>query len=616
MTMKRSAFYLPLLLGLLFAGPAAAQIVSRMEPGNWWTGMKTDRIEVMFQGERIADAQVSLDAPASEILAVTRTDNPNYLFVEICIGEEQRPGTLRFDFRQGRRRQQVGFPLCERDTLRTLHRGYDTSDVIYLLMPDRFVDGDPSNNTVEGMADRLDRSAPNGRHGGDLQGMIDKLDYLAALGVTAVWSTPLWEMNHDKGSYHGYAATDFYRIDARYGSNELYRRFVAEAHKRGIKVLIDLVPNHCSISHPWLTDLPAADWVHPQTSGRTLAIPAWTDPHASESDYRLNKDGWFTRFMPDLNQSNPHLLRYLTQNAIWWVEYAGLDAIRVDTYPYCERDEAAKWTRAIREEYPAINIVGECWQNHPATVAYWQTGARNFDGYDSQLPSVMDFPLMDAMHEAFGGGRSRGVNKLYNILSQDYLYPDPQALLVFADNHDTQRIASAVGRDPDLYKAALGFLLTTRGTPQLYYGSEVMLDSEKEGIYTDNANRKKIEGSWPGDPRDAFTRAGRTELENDIFDYVSALLNWRKGSQAVCYGTLRHFKPRGNSYVYFRCTEQERVLVGVNLSDRPEPLDCQRFAEMLDGYRTGTDVVTGESYPELGRIILRPKSTTIIELKK
>jgi len=611
--MRRMAL---ILLILCIALTGNAQLVGKIEPANWWAGMRTSTVELLVYGHDIRDSKVSLSPGRTKIVRVDNATSPNYLFVTLAVGD--RPEALDMTFAKGDRKQTVPWQVLPRDN--APHKGFDSGDVIYLLMPDRFANGDVSNDSAPGMIEKADRNDPGGRHGGDIQGIIGHLDYLRDLGVTTLWSTPLWEANTPKNSYHGYASTDLYNIDPRYGSNDLYKRMVAECHKRGLKAIIDLVPNHCSVSHPWVKDRPEADWIHPAPApgdSRTLAISAWTDPYVSKSDFTANKDGWFTPLMADLNQNDDHLLRYLTQNAIWWVEYAGLDGIRVDTYPYCEKSKIALWTKALTDEYPTINIVGECWQSQPSSVAYWQKDAYNKDGFNSCLPAVMDFPLMEAMQEAFAPGETakKGMNKLYATLAQDYLYANPKNIMVFADNHDTERFASLIGKDPQLFKAAFGFLLTTRGIPQIYSGSEVFSNSDTEGIYTSNANRKDMLGGWPGDPRSQFTQEGRTEIENDIFSYLRTVLNWRKESSAVKYGKLLHFKPQDGTYVYFRYDDRQGVMVIVNPSEKDIDVPVQRYSEVLSGYTKGRDIVSGASVP-LDKITARAKSTTIIELYK
>ena len=607
----------------LFIGMASslfAAEITKVEPANWWVGMKDTKVELLVYGKDLCGASVELEADDVQLLSVENGNSPDYLFVTLDIGKNQRPGNIELRFKKGYFSKKLSYELKARNENSAMRKGFDNSDVLYLIMPDRFANGDKSNDTTSGTIEAADRNNPNGRHGGDIAGIISKLDYLQQLGVTTIWPTPLWESNHVKNTYHGYACTDFYNIDARYGNNELYRQLADECHKRGMKLVMDVVPNHCSVSHPWMKNLPLTDWVHPvpDTSTRTLAITAWNDPYVSKRDFDLNRNGWFSPLMPDMNQSNEKVLRYLAQNAIWWIEYAGLDGLRVDTYPYCERSEVAKWTKAITNEYPNLNIVGEVWQPTASAVAYWQKDAKNHDGYNSYLPCVMDFPLMNAMQEAFSvstPNRARHLNKLYTSLAQDYLYPYPDNIMTFADNHDTERFATSIGKDVELYKSAMGFLLTTRGIPQLYYGTELMMNGDVEGIYTSNTNRKEMNGGWERDARNVFTAKGRTTEENEVFNYVSKLLNWRKQTSVVQHGKLMHFKPQDGIYVYFRYDDSDCVMVAINGNDTDKTLDTARFAEMLQGYTKGMNVETDETYNQLSTLVLKKKSTLILQLK-
>lgn len=614
----RHLFSALLLLSALLSSNAAE--VTKVEPPNWWTGMNSDELQLMIYGKDLNGSKVGIIATDVSITEVADADSPDYLFVTLKIGKNQKPGLINLNLKKNGKSIDIPYELKERTSGAEMRTGFDSSDVIYLIMPDRFANGDETNDSVEGMEEQSNRNNPNGRHGGDIQGIISKLDYLKDLGVSTIWPTPLWESNHTKNSYHGYACTDYYKIDSRYGDNSLYKELASECHKRGIKLIMDVVPNHCSVSHPWMKNLPMADWIHPapEAPGRTLAISAWNDPYVSELDFDLNRSGWFSALMPDMNQSNPKVLRYLIQNTIWWIEYANLDGLRVDTYPYCERGDIAKWTKALTDEYPKMNIVGEIWQPSASSIAYWQKDAHNADGYDSGLPCVMDFPLMDAMKSAFSAentNRARHLNKIYTSLAQDYLYPHPDNIMIFADNHDTERFASLIGRDPELYKSAFGFLLTTRGIPQIYYGSEIMMDSSKVGIYTSNANRKDMPGGWKNDVTDVFTFTNQNETASDIFLHMKKLLNWRKQTPVVQNGKLMHFKPKDGTYVYFRYNDSECVMVAVNCNDEDVSLDPSRFSERLKGFNRGIDIMTGNEISLRMPIPLKKKTTTILQLK-
>jgi glycosidase len=601
---------------------ANAALVGKIEPQFWWTGMKQQSLELLVYGNNLKGTQVSISKGDTRISSVEDADNPDYLFVTLEIRPKQQPGKLELTFTKGAEKQVVSYDLYERKSNSALRKGFDQSDVIYLIMSDRFSNGDPSNDNTTDTQEKSDRNNPNTRHGGDISGIVSRLDYLKELGITAVWPTPLLTSDQSKNSYHGYACTDFYSVDPRYGSNKLYRQLAIECHNRGLKLIMDMVPNHCGISHLWVKNPPTKDWIHPvpESSSRTLSIPVWTDPHASEIDCHQNKDGWFSPLMPDLNQNNEKVLRYFTQNSIWWIEYAGLDGLRVDTYPYCEKSKIAEWTQSIMDEYPNLNIVGEVWQPQSSSVAYWQKDANNQDHFNSHLPCVMDFPLMDAMVEAFNASennRGNAVHNLYAVLAQDYLYPNPNNIMTFAENHDTERFSTLIGKDQNLYQAAFAFLLTIRGIPQIYYGSEIMMNSDKEGIYTNNANRKEMPGGWAEDSRNVFSHDGRLPIENEMHDYFSKLLNWRKHTPVVQTGMLKHFKPKDGVYTYFRYNNAgECVMVMLNTSNEAKEVDTQRFREIMGNYQSGVEVISGERTENLKSISIKPKSACILELKR
>ncbi|HEX7905503.1 MAG TPA: glycoside hydrolase family 13 protein [Chitinophagaceae bacterium] len=617
----KSCFYvfrsLVIILALLVAEKAFSQIsVHKIEPAFWWIGMKNKQVQLMVYGNNIKGATVKVMSSGVKVLNVQDGDSPNYLFVTILVPPTTPAGKIQFQFEKNNSRSSWLYELKKRKKDAAERKGFNQSDVVYLIMPDRFVNGDSSNDQLAPMSEKLNRKKANGRHGGDLSGIIGKLDYLKQLGVTTIWNTPLWEDNADVNSYHGYAATDFYNIDPRYGSNEQYALLSKECHRLNMKLIMDVVPNHCSVYHPWMKDLPTKDWVHvlPENYKRSLSISAWTDPYVSNIDFVSNKDGWFTEKMPDLNQDNNKVWTYLVQNTIWWIEFAGLDGLRVDTYPYSDKKKIADWTKAIMTEYPSLNIVGEIWQPNSSSVAYWQKNANNADHYNSNLPCVMDFPLIDQMWEAFDADsvkREKGIRKLYTILGMDYLYPDRNNIMTFLDNHDTERFASAIEKDKDLFKMALTFLLTTRGIPQIYSGTEIM----QEGQVSNSTNRNDFPGGWQGDARNAFSKTGRTAVENEVFDYLNKLLLWRKNTPAIWSGKLMHFKPESNLYVYFRYNENSRFMVILNTSTSPKTINTSRYKEMLNGYSSGRDVITGYHLNDLTTITIAAKTAIVIELK-
>ena len=595
------------------------QTLDHADPPLWWTGMKNPELMLTLHGDNIGTLEPNINYPGVVIHTVTRTSNPNYLFVNLRFDENAQPGTLLINM-MSKKKTIISHPyeLRARKTGSAERAGFGPADVVYLLMPDRFSNGDISNDSKEELSEKANRSNPDGRHGGDIQGIIDRLDYLNDLGITAIWTTPLLEDNLPQYSYHTYATTDYFKVDARYGTNDDYARLADECHKRGIKLIMDMVPNHCATEHWWMKDLPMADWVHqfPEFTRTNYTIATTTDPHVSEADKMLSEKGWFDVTMADLNQNNPLVINYFKQFAIFWMEFANLDGIRVDTYPYNDKWKIAQWTKAIREEYPDLNLVGECWQHNPAEIAYWQTGVNNYDGYDSYLPVVMDFPLSDALMSApdeDNQGWNGGAMKFYNVFVLDYLYANSNYLMTFIDNHDMPRFSTQMGFDQGKYKLALTHLLTARGIPQIYYGTEIMMGGDKNK--GDGDIRQDFPGGWPGDQRNAFTSAGRTDKENEAFNYMRSLLKYRKENSVLHDGRMVHFIPRDNVYVYFRMNEEKTVMVVLNNSSEKKVLDVARFDECLKGKSAGKDIIKGTQL-SMNDWTLDAKSAWVVELEK
>ena len=617
----RSVPALVLLAALLAPSAARAQSAAptsqaelRVEPGFWWTGMVHDELQVMLHGPDVGHARVAMvPYPGVTLDRVTAVDSPNYLFLHLTVGDAAAPGMLSFTLDGPGGVRPLAYELRPRTRAPGSYaQGFSSEDVIYLMMPDRFANGDPSNDTVPGMREAADRQNPNGRHGGDFAGVRDRLGYLDDLGMTAVWFTPTFEndMTPEYGAYHGYAATDLYATDPRFGTTEEYVALVEAAHGRGMKVIMDMIHNHVGDQHWWMGDLPTPDWVHDwdEVGQTNFTGHAVVDPYASEADRRQAVDGWFVREMPDLNQENPLLAQYLLQNTVWWIEHAGIDGIRMDTYYYADKDYMARWAAHVLNEYPDFNIVGEAWMFSVPHEAYWQDGFRGYhDGYDSNLPSVTDFQLAYAMREAPDGG----LFKVYEVLSQDFAYPDPNGLVTFFDNHDLDR---AYGSDLDALRLGLTLQLTTRGIPQVYYGTEIaMPNGERTG--GDGYKRMDMPGGWPGDPRDAFTPAGRTATEQAAFEFTRALATWRKTADVVHHGRLTQFIPRDDVYVYFRWDDDDTVMVVLSATDEPRTLDLARFAERIGGHTSGRDVVTGETV-RLGSSMEVPgRAAMVLELE-
>ncbi len=608
--MKKYFPLLPFLFSLAFGQPL-------VEPPSWWVGMHNPSLQLLVHAENISATQARLAYPGVSLQQSLRLANPNYLLLDLRIEPHTKPGSFPICFvKAGDTLATYDYLLHARKRAPETCPGFGPADVLYLLYPDRFANGDSTNDKVVGMHDQTGRERPDGRHGGDLQGIMDHAAYLEKLGVTALWLNPVQTNDMQNTSYHGYAITDHYHIDPRLGSNELMRALVDTFHRKNIKIVMDVVLNHCGSMHHLMQDLPAADWINqwPDYTQSSFRISALSDPYAAPSDQQKMAAGWFASVMPDLNQHNPLVLNYMTQNCIWWIEYAGLDGLRLDTQPFSFKEGVAEWARRIRQEYPQINLLGEVWQYSPAQTAYWQADARNADGYNSYMPSVTDFQLHDALKTAFGeeDGWEMGMSKLYLLLGQDFVYPRPGMLLTFADNHDATRFYSAIGEDFAQWKMAMAFLLTTRGIPCLYYGTELLMTGLKEKGDADL--RKDFPGGWPGDERDAFTAEGRTAEENEAFDFLQKLLSWRKEHPVLHQGKLQHYMPESGLYVYFRYDDSERVMVLLNNTMEAKEVDLGRFSASLKGCVGAEDVLSGEKWTELKKMNLSAKSVRVLSL--
>ena len=606
-----------IILLLLFSIPAFAQI-ERVEPPFWYAGMNLSSVQIMFYGKNIAEYDVSVSNNIA-IENIKKTENPNYVFVTIDT-KNAATSELTFSFKiKNKVAFTKNYELKARRENSKYRKSYDSSDMIYLIMSDRFANGNPNNDSTNDTYEKGDRKNPGGRHGGDIEGIINHLDYIKELGATAVYPTPICEDNDKQYSYHGYGQSDVYKIDPRFGTNEDYVRLSAELHKRGMKNIMDYVTNHWGWQHWMYKDLPTYDWVHqfPGYSQSNYRMTTQFDPNASQIDAKNCMDGWFVPTMPDLNQSNRLVLNYLTQNAIWWIEYADLDGFRVDTYSYNDKDGIAKWTKAITDEYPNFNIVGEVWMHNQAQMAYWQKDSRvgAIESYNSYLPSVMDFTLHDALGNVFNEDKSewdKGMIKIYDNFTNDFLYPNINNILVFAENHDTNRFNSTYKKDFKKYQMAMTLLATIRGIPQLYYGSEIGMDGDKgKG---DSDIRKDFPGGWNGDTNNGFTKSGRTEEQNKFYEFTSRLFKWRKSKEVLHFGKMKHYIPENNVYVYFRYNEKESVMVVINNSTDSQTLKTNRFAESIQNYRTSKDILTEKTVDLKTDISIEGKSVLVLEL--
>lgn len=620
----RTYFRLILWLSVVVLGGCATgvqaqktAVISRIEPPHWYVGMENTSLQVLFYGPNVAAFEPSLQYSGVEITEVTRVENANYLFVELTISPAARPGQMTFILIEGKRSIKQNYELKARRFPNNQVNGFGPQDMLYLIMPDRFANGDPKNDSIKGMNEmRVDRKDNSARHGGDLAGIRSKLDYIQELGVTALWLNPVQENNQPKESYHGYAMTDLYKIDPRLGSNADYVALVADLKQRNMKMVMDLVHNHIGNEHWLIRDLPAKDWVHnwPEFTRTTYRAITQLDPYADALDSRLMREGWFDTHMPDLNQKNPLLAQYLIQNNIWWVEYAGLGGFRLDTYAYPDSDFMNRCVGAIRQQYPDIGIVGEVWVHTVAESAYWVEGNK-LNPQPQTLPGVTDFPLYaaikDGLNEHFDW--DQGLRRIYYTLAQDAVYGDASKNVIFIDNHDISRAWAIFKQNMDHMKMAHTLLLTLRGIPQLYYGSELLF-----GNYANMGGtnvRQNMPGGWPKDTTNVFVREGRSQQQNELFDHISTIANWRKGSKAIAQGSFKHYVPENEVYVYFRIYKNEKVMVLVNNSSKTKTVNRSRFASELGTADTAFDVLNGELTTLDGEIEIGPKTARILEIK-
>lgn len=580
--------------------------------------MKHKQVEILAHKTDIASYNLRLGASQGVKLVKTeKGDSPNYLFITLEISDKApAPQKIPLIFSNNDQVFTGEFAVFPRNN-QPKAQGIDSKDVVYMLMPDRFANGDPANDTIAGMLEGLNRNSPDGRHGGDLAGIRLRLDYLKDLGVTALWLNPELENDQKRASYHGYAVTNHYRVDRRFGSNEQYRELAVECHRRGIKMIRDVVLNHIGSNHYWMLDLPTKDWINqwPAYTNTTFRAPTMVDPYASEYDKKRFTDGWFDTMMPDLNQRNPHLATYLIQQAIWWVEYAGLDGFRIDTYTYSDQAFMSRWCAELRAEYPGIGMFGEIWEHGvPIQGFFADNQPMTRAGFDSNLPGVIDFQLCFAIQEALTReqGWTEGVARIYYTLAQDYFYQDPMKNLLFLDNHDMARFYTVVGENLNKYKSGLAFLLTMRGIPQIYYGTEIL--GTGNGVPSWGTFRKDFPGGWPSDTINKFSAAGRTEVENEAFNYLRTLLRYRQATPALQTGKLMQFTPIDDLYTYFRYDAEKTVMVVLNTSGKDKVLDTERFSERIVGFSQAKNVVTGEIVKDMKQLEVEKNSAVVLEL--
>ena len=608
----RKNLLLSLIICLLFPGFISAKGITA-EPAFWWSGMKNPELQLMVYGENIASFRPSVSYPGVKLKSSVALESSNYLLVYLDV-ENAQPGTFDITFTKDKKQIKMPYELKARKKDACKIKGFDSSDVLYLIMPDRFANGDPSNdNLVMKTTYKTDRNDPSARHGGDLAGIEKHLDYIEDLGVTAIWLNPVLENDMQGGSYHGYATTNYYRVDPRFGTNEDYVRLIDKTHAKGMRVVMDMIFNHCGSDHIWMKDVPSKDWFNnlDKYVETSHVKEVYFDPYASEYDTKRMVDGWFVPSMPDLNQRNPHVATYLIQNSIWWIEYSGVDGIRQDTYPYADYKMMVDWCNAIYREYPDYNIVGEAWMNQTMGTAFWQKDSKLNERGNTMLKSVMDFRLMGLSHSAFFGDAG-GMQALYEHLAYDYAYADIYNVLRFLDNHDTDRFLPAMPEKLDAFKQGIAFMLTIPGIPQFYYGTELLMNGTKQK--GDGYIRLDVPGGWPGDAVNQFEASGRTDIQNEAWNYMQKLLKWRKGNEVIAKGKMKHFVPQNGVYVYARNLNGKQVVVIMNGNAKESVLPLDRYDEILKGYTSGKDVITGKVVSLQKELTLGAKDVLVLEL--
>lgn len=606
--------------------PAKTANIDRIEPANWFAGMRNPKLQLMVYGKNISGSKVTVDYPSVKIDSIVKLGSPNYLLVYLDLNGA-KAGTMKINIGG----KKIDYRLMEREMPGSERKGFTNADVLYMLMPDRFASGRDDSKPIKSMNKyRVDRTEPSLRHGGDLEGIRQHLGYFNELGITALWLTPVLENdspdNGTQSTYHGYATTNYYRVDPRFGTNEEYRQLVKEAHQHGLKVVMDMIFNHCGYEHPWVSDMPSKDWfntpewmsardtaegrqLYKQTSYKLTPV---LDPYASQYDKAETVDGWFVPTMPDLNQRNRHVMTYLKQNSFWWIETVGIDGIRMDTYPYADREAMAGWMKELNEEYPQFNVVGETWVTEPAYTAAWQKDSK-LSSINSYLPTVMDFSFYDKINMAKSEETDawwKGYNRIYNSLVYDYLYVKPENVMAFIENHDTDRF---LGNDMDVpsLKQALALLLTIKRTPQLYYGTEVLMNGTKE--VTDGNVRKDFPGGFSGDEANAFTKEGRTDAQNDMFNYLSALLHWRQNNAVIAQGSQTQFIPYKGVYVVARQLDGKTVMTIINGTNYRQTMPAKRYTEVTGLTKKAVDVVTKAVKDLSADLPLAPRETLVLE---
>ncbi len=585
---------------------AQAPVIEKIEPPNWWTGMKWNKVQLMVYGKNLSGLNAEFANKTIKIDQIRFVENPSYVFIDIEIPEDAKAGRYTMMFSNESGTAQVKYDLQKRNFGDNRHQGFTNEDVIYLLMPDRFANSVTSNDYIEGYTDSMQHITAQQRKGGDLQGISDKLNYFNELGITALWITPVIENNTFR-SYHGYSATDHYLVDPRLGTNELYKTLVNKAHEKGIKVIMDHVANHISVDHPWMKNLPEPTWINGTVAEH---LPAnhnkmvFADIYRDSLTIRAVQEGWFTSYMPDLNHQNPFVRNYIIQNTLWWIEFSGVDGIREDTYPYCDQEFMSVWAEAIQNEYPRFTILAEVWTGEPAFLSSYQAESFFPKEYDTKIKSITDFAMRDAYVNFLSG--KKNIYHIYNTLSHDFLYPHPEKLVTFVDNHDVGRAMFFADTNIARFKLVYQLLLTTRGIPQIFYGTELgMIQNEDHGTL-----RKTFPGGFPGDERNAFTAGGRTEYENDIFNFLSKLLHLRKNYKSLSTGKLTHFPPRDDLYVYIKTLDGQTVLNIINASEKSVQFEPERHLPDIGIFKSATELLTDQQLKIDGNLKITVESMT------
>ncbi|MEO5581614.1 MAG: glycoside hydrolase family 13 protein [Saprospiraceae bacterium] len=605
-----------LVFGCLYFGVRCSPLDSvRIEPPHWWVGMKSNKLQLLIHGDSISKQSIKIIKTGVTVKKISKAESPNYVFIDLDISPLTKPGDIAIQFGS----KKINYSLLPREKNSAQRKGYDNSDVIYLITPDRFANGDSTNDNQPSMIEHSNRLHKDGRHGGDIKGMVDHLDYIQDMGFTALWPTPVLENNLPTFTYHGYAISDFYKVDPRFGTNESYRELANQAKDKGIKLIIDIVVNHCGSGHWWMKDLPFKDWIN--NEGKFISTnhrrETNMDPHAASYDKQLMTQGWFVPSMPDLNSRNPYMASYLIQNTIWWIEYASLSGLRIDTYPYVDKEFSAKWSKAVLEEYPNLNLVGEEWSYNPMITSYWQKGMKNKDGYISSLRSVMDFPLQNAIVHSLSdkdSGFEKGWFNTYSVLANDFIYADPDNLVVFADNHDMIRFYTQIHENFDWWKQGMVYLTTTRGIPEIYYGTEI-LTVTASGRKDDGEIRADMPGGWTGDKKNAFTKEGLNAKELEAQSLLRQLLNLRKSAPALQSGRLIQFAPDHGVYTYFRLSTMEKYMIILSKNSTSVKLDPSKFKEIIGSSTEFSDALTHEVMEQDQAFTITPNGYRILKIK-